>query len=421
MFQKAAAIVGFALSLALFGAGVLGFMAGRGFRFWPPRHAADEFAVPVLSSSQAVKGFLEDNRVAVFESPRQSCDPEDIPDTMARAFRDFHGTVHLLASHSVLRQSLGPALTQVRHSCQVAYRSVHDPDPAHHNDSAWLDSFYTMDGKNIVALAHVEYHGWEHPGMCHSEKPAACEFDADSLFLSSDGGYHFERGRAEPNYFGIPYRYQVDKGPAGYSVDTNIVKAGEFYYAMVTASSWPPGCVTEPGSRQCLVPSGGVPIRTSNLLDISAWRGWDGKDFAISSVDPYGAEVGDPRKHVLTPVEYMDFVTGLNVYQPADLFVATLWDGWDNRFGPQGLYLSTSKDMIHWTRPTLVVTQAQLLAEEPPGHWSYAYFSLLDPASGDANFSTMNDQPYLYYVRMDNDHSPEARILFRQRIRLALN
>jgi hypothetical protein len=66
------------------------------------------------------------------------------------------------------------------------------------------------------------------------------------------------------------------------------------------------------------------------------------------------------------------------------------------------------------------VTQAKLLAKEPVGNWSYAYFSVLDPTSNDLNFSTIDDQPDVYYVRMDKNHSPEARVLFRQRIRLAL-
>jgi hypothetical protein len=116
----------------------------------------------------------------------------------------------------------------------------------------------------------------------------------------------------------------------------------------------------------------------------------------------------------------MDFVTAINAYEPAHVFVATLWDGWDHRYGPEGLYLSTSKDLIHWSQPTLMVTQAQLLVEEPQGNWSYAYFSLLDPDSNDRNFSTVGGQPYLYYVRLDNNHPPYARVLFRQRIKLAL-
>jgi hypothetical protein len=370
-----------------------------------------------------VKGVVDGSRTVVFDTAKDSCEQKDIPDAMARAFRDYTGTVHLVASHYILRQNLGPTLESAKHSCQVAFDSAHDANPSHFNDEVWLDSFYNIDGKKIVALGHTEYHGWEHPGMCRpTTNDLTCEYDADTYHLSDDGGYHFKSFKAPANFFvGIPYKYEIGKGPAGYSVDTNIVKAGEWYYAMSTAWSWPPNCTAGKGPQHCLVPLGGSPIRTSNILDPSSWRGWNGKDFSVSFADPYLGPVKDVQDHIYTPVPYMDYVTGLNIYEPAHLFVATFWDGWDTKYGPEGLYLSTSTDLINWSRPTLVVTQAQLLAKEPKGSWSYAYFSLIDPRSNDSNFSTIGDHPYLYYVRLDNNNPPYTRVLFRQRLTLTLN
>jgi hypothetical protein len=66
-----------------------------------------------------------------------------------------------------------------------------------------------------------------------------------------------------------------------------------------------------------------------------------------------------------------------------------------------------------------VATVDQFLAQEPKGSWSYAYFSLIDPAAPDLNFSIIGDHPYLYYVRFDNNSS--GRVLFRQGIRLTEN
>jgi len=66
----------------------------------------------------------------------------------------------------------------------------------------------------------------------------------------------------------------------------------------------------------------------------------------------------------------------------------------------------------------LALTQNQMLRREPLGNWSYAYFSLIDPKSSDSSFMTITDAPYLYYVRMDNDHPPYQRVLFRQKIKL---
>ena len=114
-------------------------------------------------------------------------------------------------------------------------------------------------------------------------------------------------------------------------------------------------------------------------------------------------------------------MNAVNILEPSGLFIATLFDPWNTAYGPEGLYLSTSTDMVNWSQPTLVVTVADLLANEPPGKWSYLYFSLLDPASTDANFSAIGNHPYLYYVRFDNDHPPYVRVLFRQRLTLTIN
>jgi hypothetical protein len=367
-----------------------------------------------------VRGVLDGSRTAVFDTAKDSCELIDIPDAPARAFRDYLGTVHLVASHYVLRQNIGPSLDAVKHDCRVDFNSAHDPFPADFNDATWLDSFYSLDGKSVVALGHMEYHGWEHLGMCRSPDDSACWYNADTFLLSDDGGYRFASFKAPANFvIGLPYRYEVDEGPEGYSVDTNIVKDGRWYYAMATDWPWPPGCYTT-GTSTCVVPFGGSPIRTSNILDVTSWRGWNGKTYSVSFVDPYLKPVEDPSAHVYTPVPYMYYVNAINILEPSHLFVATLWDPFNTAYGPRGLYLSTSTNLVDWQPPTLVVTQAQLRAREPKGNWSYAYFSLLDPRSGDANFSTIGDHPDLYYVRLDNNHPPYVRVLFRQGIDLTL-
>jgi hypothetical protein len=368
----------------------------------------------------SIKGVLEGPRNAVFDTAKDSCEVTDIPDAPARAFRDYQGTVHLVAASSTLRQSLGPTLNSVIHSCDVGRYSTHDPNPADYNDNTWLDSFYSMDGTDVVALGHMEYHGWEHAGECHTQNLAACWYNADTFNLSEDGGYHFHSFKAPANYVvGLPFQYVIDAGPEGYSVDTNIVKAGEWYYAMVTDWPWPPDCGPY-GTVVCLVPYGASPIRTSNILDVTSWRGWNGTDFSLSFVDPYLGPVADPETHVYTPVANMYYVNAINIYKTSNLFIATQWDYCCGTYGSKGLYLSTSTDMVNWSQPTLIVSLADLLAKEPPGNWSYGYFSLLDPSSTDANFSMIGDHPSVYYVRFDNDHPPYVRVLFRQGIELTV-
>ena len=108
----------------------------------------------------------------------------------------------------------------------MAYNSPHDGNIADFNDATWLNAFYSIDGKRIVALGHMEYHGWEHAGMCAPKTDSAsCWYNVDTFNLSEDGGYHFVRPKPPTNYlFSLPYKYQVNQGPEGYSVDANIVK-----------------------------------------------------------------------------------------------------------------------------------------------------------------------------------------------------
>jgi hypothetical protein len=364
--------------------------------------------------------FLAGPPVAAFDTRRDSCELTDIPDDAARAFRDDKGTVHLIASHSVTRAGLGPTLETAKHNCQVVYRSHHDGNPADFDDYTWLTEFYSIDGKQIVALAHMEYHGWEHAGMCASKTDtASCWYNVDTYFMSRDGGYTFASAKPPANYLlSLPYKYQPNQGPEGYSVDTNILKVGDWYYASAYSWAWPPGCGEGKGQRPCLVPDATCPIRTADILDPTSWRGWDGKDFTVTFADPYRAPVANPPAHVCVPVPFLDYANAINFHEASHLFVATLWNQGSGGFGPPGVYFSTSRDYIHWSQPALAMTRDQMLRREPEGNWSYMYFSLIDPSAKDLSFATISDHPYLYYVRLDDNHGPYQRVLVRQKVKL---
>lgn len=378
------------------------------------------FPAPKWPADPPTPNFLDGARAAAFDTLKESCEQIDIPDAAARAFRDYKGTIHLIASHYVTRAALGPTLETLKHNCEVVYKSPHDANIADFNDATWLNAFYNVDGKRIVALGHMEYHGWEHPGMCAQKTDTPkCWYNVDTYNLSEDGGYHFARPKAPANFFlSLPYKYEVNQGPQGYSVDSNVVKVGEWYYDEVYAWAWPPNCGAGKGQKPCLVQDGACAIRTSNILDPGSWRGWDGKDFTVEFVDPYRGAVAKPQSHVCTAVPYLDYSTGINYHAASHLFVATLWNQGSASWGPMGVYFTTSPDFVHWSKPELAITQNQMLRHEPEGNWSYAYFSLIDPKSADSSFMTITDNPYLYYVRMDGNHPPYQRVLFRQKIKL---
>ncbi|MGA8222775.1 MAG: hypothetical protein WB780_14075 [Candidatus Acidiferrales bacterium] len=379
------------------------------------------FPGPKWPADPPTPNFLDGPAVAAFDTKKQSCELIDIPDAAARAFRDYKGTIHLIASHYVTRAGLGPTLEKTKHNCQIVFKSPHDGNIADFNDATWLNAFYNVDGKKIVALGHMEYHGWEHPGMCASKTDdVKCWYNVDTFNLSEDGGYHFARPKPPANYFlSLPYKYQPNEGPEGYSVDANVVKVGEWYYDEVSSWAWPPNCGGGKGQKPCLLPDGACAIRTANILEPASWRGWDGKDFTVEFVNPYQGAVKNPQSHVCVPVPYLDYSTGINYHPASHLFIATLWNQGSASWGPKGVYFTTSTDFIHWSKPELALTENQMLRREPLGNWSYAYFSLIDPKSTDSSYMTITDSPYLYYVRMDGDHPPYQRTLFRQKIKLA--
>lgn len=363
--------------------------------------------------------FLDGSAVAAFDTRRDSCEQIDIPDAAARAFRDYKGTIHLIASHYVTRAGLGPTLETIRHNCQIVYQSPHDGNIADFNDYTWLNAFYNLDGKQIVALGHMEYHGWEH-GQCAGKTDTVnCWYNVDTFNLSEDGGYHFTRPKPPANYFlSLPYKYAVNQGPEGYSVDANIVKVGDWYYDALNGWPWPPNCGSGKSQRPCLNPGGTCPIRTANILDASSWHGWDGKGFNVVFADPYHGPISNPAAHLCVSVPNIEFLTGFNYHEASHLFIGTQFTSVETAYGPAGIYFTTSRDFVHWSKPALALTLNQMLRREPDGDWSYMYFSLIDPRSTDPNFMTITDTPYLYYVRMDNNHGPYQRVLFRQSIKL---
>ena len=347
----------------------------------------------------------------VFDTTTQACEKIDIPDIMARAFRDNTGQVHLFASHYVSRAMLGIDPNRLTHSCDIVYNSAQDADPSHFSDYDWLSAFFTLDGKHVIALVHNEYHGWVYAGRCL--KPARvgehghCWWNSVDFMTSDDGGKSFVMPSPPGNVIAeesAPYANDNDAGAVGYTGPSNIVSYDGAYYFMINA--WP---YDAQKGGACL-------LRSTNPFDPTLWRAWDGAGFNIEFVDPYRRNVGTARQITCLPV-YAGQAQSL-VYNPAHaLFLVTEFTQ-DKRYGAPGIYVSTSPDLLHWAHPMLVISQADLLAQDGPGHWHYDYASLLDPASTDRNFSTISELPYVYYVREDMLHAPLTRRLYRLPIRL---
>ncbi len=359
-------------------------------------------------AAPSLTGAVVGPKQVVFDT-RNSCEEIDIPDAPARAFRDDHEMVHLIATHYVARAMIGPNLNELKHDCRVIYRSPKDPDPAHFQDNNWLYSFYSADGRRIAALVHSEYDAEEIPGMCATPTDTNnCWWNTITFAQSLDGGYSFTVPKPPGNLVAaVPYRYVVGNraGAHGYNTPTNILKIGGAYYALI--NDWP---YRAQKYGPCL-------IRTSDVFDPGSWRAWDGKNFTIRFADPYREAIAKPEEHVCDPVLAGE-AHSLVQHEQSGNFIITQFAR-DNRFdGPPGFYIQGSRDLMHWSKPTLLVRFSDLQATDGPGNWTYGYESLLDPASTDRNFSTVSDTPYLYYVRSDGNHPPYARVLFRHQVKL---
>ena len=352
----------------------------------------------------------------VFDTEASACERVDLPDGIPRAFRDYTGTVHLFAPNSIARAMVGPNLNEVKLDCHVVYRSPEDPDPAHFQDQNWLNSFYTEDGRNVVALVHSEYHGATHPGMCATQLMQAgqevydCWWNTITLAVSHDGGYSF-REPDPPNNLVASMPYVFDRantaGAVGYHEPTNIIKFGSNVYAML--KDWP---FKAQKYGPCL-------IRTAEPFVASSWRAWGGTDFTIRFMNPY-AEHGTPEDHVCTPSrggrnqrarQLVDRAAARSLCGRRVHPRSPVWAAWTLPFRfrrPDSLGKAISGGE-HWDDADRRTTGAM----EVDG-----YFALLDPASADRNFATVSDTPFVYYIRFNLVRGNLSRALMRRRIRL---
>ena len=228
----------------------------------------------------------------VFDWSRDSCEPRDIPDTPARAFRDATGRVQLIASHYVNRREVGPDLDHLAHRCEVIMRSGYDPLPRNYDDREWIASPYTLNGKTIFALVHEEYQGYNHPGACPSGELLKCWYNAITFARSDDGGRTYRQPDGAAKLVATaPYRYEPDGGSYGLFTPSNIVRRNADGHHYVLARVGGHG---EQAPGTCL-------LRTRRLADPGSWRAWDGSGFGVRFIDPYRDEA-PPTDHTCEPV-----------------------------------------------------------------------------------------------------------------------
>jgi hypothetical protein len=331
----------------------------------------------------------------VFNWNDSACDDVDVPDTPARAFRDFRGRVVLIASSYTTRPMVGSSLNTVRHSCAVAMHSRFDPDPARFSDREWIGGTYTPDGKTVFALVHNEYEGDTHPGRCPSGTHLLCWYNAITLSVSSDGGRHFSHAHSPTHLVAsVPYRYVPDTGPYGVFHPSNIVRNPDdgYYYSVVQVQKY-----RKQAGGTCV-------MRTRSLADPRSWRAWDGDGFNVTFINPYLESDQSPGDHVCRPVEPRR-ITGFSQSLTYNTYLgkwvlmgATSAYTFQRGANVPGLFFSVSDDLIHWSQLRLVKAAELPWTYDCGGQSPVLYPSLIDPHSPGRNFDTTGKRAYLYYT-----------------------
>jgi hypothetical protein len=324
----------------------------------------------------------------VFRWQKDACDKDDIPDAPARAYRDADGQVHLFAPHFTNRALVGPSLDAVKPDCHVAYKGGERDDPAAFDDRAWLTAFHTEDGRIVHALIHNEFQGHRRPNLCPSGVYMQCWNNSVTEALSTDGGRNFHRVGGPVAT--LPWRYRGDLGHhAGYFNPSNMVEKDGALYALVFAVD------TEAQK------GGACLIRTEAIGDTRAWRAWDGSGFNVTFADPYHDDNFVPERHVCTPVGKGSLespVSSVVLHRPSGLYVATMVA---SRPEGSGVFIATSADLIHWSKPALAVPMTIGGQQSCTEATAYNYPSLLDPHSPSRNFESVGDQAWLYLTRFN--------------------
>jgi hypothetical protein len=345
----------------------------------------------------------------VFDYTTDRCDEVDIPDAPARVFRDSEGRLQLIASHHMARRMVGTNLDALVRDCRVVMPSHHNARPEAFDDSEWLMAPYTLDGRSIYALVHMEYHGEEHaPKDCPSGSNGRCWYDAITFAESRDGGATYTHA-APPKHVvaAPPWEYRPDNAGFGYMGLSNIVHNADdgFYYAMI-GLALPFGYT---GGGVCL-------IRTRTLDRPGTWRFWNGTSFAGRFVNPYEDPAGAISSRCPGGIDAAPMSLSWNTYLQRWLAIET-----GNLSGTKAaFFLSMSSDLVHWSpaKPFLQTEAGGTYECGDPGPTAYASF--IDPSSPARNFDVTGKSGWLYYTQFNPPSCADYGTLDRDLVRIPI-
>ena len=337
-------------------------------------------AAPLAAAGPAVTGAPE----TVYDWAAGRCATWDIPDTPARAWRAPDGSVRLVAGAEESRAAAGPDLAHLTRDCRVLYRGGGSPDPGAYDDRAWIHSTWTADGVQVVALAHVEYHGEAHPGRCHAprarpllaQRPRRAPLrrrrpDLRPRRARRRAPLALLRRRRPPRRLLQPQQHRPRRRPPLH------LPLG--------------GGLQGPAPRRLPdAPAGRRRPRSTGALGT-------GTRSPRASPTPTARTWRDPAAHTCAPLAGVASTISSVVRSPSGSWLAVTPAARD---GVSGVWWMTSPDLLSWSEPALLWQVPLLWRRDCAAPAAYAYPSLLDPASPARNFDTVSGAFWLYLVEM---------------------
>lgn len=324
----------------------------------------------------------------VFDQRTQACDTSDLPDAPARAFRNAQGQMVLFAPNFRNRAFEGPDLRHLARDCAVRFAARQSADPGQLDDRTWLHAFHTTDGTHIFALASASFIPYRHGEACAAGRErTACWSNGIAALSSQDGGRSFSYTAPPPRHVLMPpqpFTPQV-RDPAGFVSATNIVSYKGDLYSIVWRRE-----ADGKRSRNCLVRAPGG--------DVRRWEMWTGEGFApMAQEGPAGWQVEGTDCAAIG--RGLPAIRGLVLHPASSTFIAVFqMRPRGPTGGEDGFYTATSKDMVTWSPPRLLL--AQPLRDGLDDHGTFAgYPTLIDDKSPDRDFGTVGPQADLVFVR----------------------
>ena len=355
---------------------------------------------PVMALAEPQAPRVAGAEEVVFDWVHDRCATWDIPDAPARAWRDAEGRVHLLAGSDRSRAATGADLDHLTRDCAILHRGAQADDPAAWNDRTWIAAVHSRDGRHVIALGHMEYHGHRRPETCPSGDYAACWYNAVIELRSDDGGHSFARSGGGADVVAAPGKpYSGDAGRRqGYFNPSNILEHNGYLYAFVFAEA------------AGLQRRGPCLIRRPLQGGPGDWRAWGEGGFAIRFINPYAEPEADPADHVCRPIPGLrGTMSSVVRHRGTGTFLAVT--PIESADGTAGVFWTVSTDLVTWTPPRLLYRVPLLWRRDCEKPAAYAYPSLIDADSPSPSFDTVDDGFWLYLTRMplEPDCSVSAR------------